>query len=109
MECLRFNYYRARLVASDGASKSRLEADPSTHNSKPGTNGADNVIVDPTKGGAVDAKTSQQSEELEVQPGELVWDDVVRRGAAMGLREVLKIQGKCDGMRGERIYLTINH
>lgn len=63
----------------------------------------------------MDAKTSQQSKALEVRPGEWVWDGVVkvlevdlfspnwevRHGAAMGLREVLKIQGKCGGMRGK--------
>lgn len=105
---LNFNSNRARLVA-DGHSKSRLE------NTKNGVNGSDKVVVDPTKGGAVDPKASmQQSKALEVQQGEWVWDGVVkvlevdlfspawevRHGAAMGLREVLKIQGKCGGMKG---------
>jgi TATA-binding protein-associated factor len=72
------------------------------------------VIIDPSKGGAVAPKASQQSKALNVPAGTWVWDGVVkvlevdlfspawevRHGAAMALRELLKIQGKCGGMRG---------
>jgi TATA-binding protein-associated factor len=73
------------------------------------------VIIDPSKGGAVSPKAAQQSKALEVQSGYWIWDGVskvlevdifsaaweVRHGAAMALRELLKVQGKCGGMRGE--------
>lgn len=78
------------------------------------TTSPERVVVDPSKGGAVEAKASEQSKALEVRPGEWVWDGVtkvlevdlfspaweVRHGAALALREVLKAQGKCGGMRG---------
>ena len=74
----------------------------------------DRVVVDPPKGGAVEAKAAQQSKALEVTPGVWVWDGLVkvlevdlfslawevRHGAAMALREILKVQGKCGGMKG---------
>lgn len=106
---------RARLVAPDPqGNKSRLNG---SKDSSP-----DRAVVDPTKGGAVEAKagSSQNSKALEVQPGHWVWDGVVkvlevdlfshswevRHGAAMGLREVLKNQGKCGGMKGVPFELT---
>ena len=75
---------------------------------------SEKVIVDPTKGGAVSPKSAQQSKALDVQPGVWVWDGVlrvlevdlfsaaweVRHGAAMALRELLKVQGKYGGMKG---------
>jgi hypothetical protein len=75
---------------------------------------AEKVVIDPTKGGAVSPKAAQHSKALEVQPGFWIWDGVVkilevdifspswevRHGAAMALRELLKIQGECGGMRG---------
>ncbi|RDB21258.1 putative helicase mot1 [Hypsizygus marmoreus] len=102
---------KARLIAPDEKvpSVSRV-ASP-----KPSVNGAatEKVIIDPTKGGAVSPKASQQSKALEVKPGLWVWDGVVkilevdlfssawevRHGAAMALRELLKVQGKFGGMR----------
>lgn len=82
----------------------------------PGTNGAasDKVIIDPSKGGAVSPKVAKQSKALEVRPGLWVWDGVVkilevdlfspawevRHGAALALRELLKVQGKYGGMCG---------
>jgi TATA-binding protein-associated factor len=70
--------------------------------------------VDPTNGGAVSPKAAQESKALEVPAGCWVWDGLVkvlevdlfsaawelRHGAAMALRELLKVQGKCGGMRG---------
>lgn len=86
-----------------------------------GTNGSspEKVVIDPTKGGAISPKAAQQSKALEVNPGQWVWDGVVkvlevdlfsaawevRHGAAMALREVLKIQGKCGGMKGKWLFL----
>ena len=74
----------------------------------------DRVVIDPTKGGAVAPKTESKSKALEVQQGTWVWDGLVkllevdlfsaawevRHGAAMALREVLKLQGKYGGMKG---------
>ncbi|KAK0502746.1 SNF2 superfamily chromatin remodeling protein [Armillaria luteobubalina] len=66
-------------------------------------------------GGAVSPKEVKQSKALEVRPGYWIWDGVVkvlevnlfsdawevRHGAAMALRELLKIQGKYGGMQAE--------
>lgn len=60
------------------------------------------------------AKSVPQSKALDVLPGLWIWDGVVkllevdlfspawevRHGAAMALRELLKIQGEKGGMRG---------
>lgn len=62
-------------------------------------------------------KAEKQSKALEVQHGHWVWDGLVkilevdlfspawevRHGAAMALRELLKLQGKYGGMQGEAI------
>ena len=76
------------------------------------------VVVDPSKGGAVSPKSAaQQSKALEVQPGYWVWDGLVkilevdlfsaawevRHGAAMALRELLKVQGRYGGTKGKFI------
>jgi len=77
---------------------------------------AEKVVIDPTKGGAISPKAAQQSKALNVQPGIWTWEGVlkvlevdlfspaweVRHGAAIALRELLKIQGKYGGMRGTR-------
>lgn len=84
-----------------------------------GTNDSEKVVIDPTKGGAISPKESKQSKALEVEPGQWIWDGVikvlevdlfsaaweVRHGAAMALREVLKVQGKYGGMRGMCFFL----
>lgn len=76
---------------------------------------SDKVVVDPSKGGAVSPKAEKQSKALEVQSGMWVWDGLVkilevdlfspawevRHGAALALRELLKLQGRYGGMRGE--------
>ena len=99
---------RARLITSDGPGQK-----PRADDGKSGVT-TDRVVVDPTKGGAVEAKAAQQSKALEVQPGQWPWDGVVkvlevdlfstawevRHGAALALREIIKVQGKCGGMRG---------
>lgn len=73
------------------------------------------MVVDPSKGGAVNPKNDKQSKALEVPPGTWIWDGIadilevdlfsqaweVRHGAAMCLRELLKLQGKCGGMKGK--------
>lgn len=72
------------------------------------------VVIDPSKGGAVSAKAAQQSHALEVTPGAWIWHGIVtllevdlfsanwesRHGAAMALRELLKVQGSSGGMKG---------
>lgn len=84
---------------------------------KPSANGssAEKVIIDPSKGGAVSPKTTQQSKALDVKAGDWVWNGVVsilevdlfsaawevRHGAAMALRELIKIQGNYGGMRDD--------
>ncbi|KAI5122989.1 hypothetical protein M0805_006867 [Coniferiporia weirii] len=104
---------KARLVAPDVAGlKSRLDDSKTAPT-------PERVVVDPTKGGAVEAKAAQRSRALDVQPGVWIWDGVVkvlevdlfspawevRHGAAMALREILKAQGKCGGMKvGASVY-----
>ena len=103
---------RARLVNADekAVSNSRLSS-PS-----PASNGTanDKVIIDPSKGGAISPKVAKESKALEVESGFWVWDGItrvlevdlfsaaweVRHGAAMAMRELLKAQGRCGGMRG---------
>ena len=89
------------------ASNSRLSS-PSP------TSANDKVIIDPSKGGAISPKATKVSKALEVESGFWVWDGItrvlevdlfsaaweVRHGAAMAMRELLKAQGKCGGMRG---------
>ena len=91
------------------ASTSRQASPMSVTNSQ-----SEKVVIDPTKGGAVSPKAAQQSKALDVLPGVWVWDGIlrvlevdlfstaweVRHGAAMALRELLKIQGKYGGMKG---------
>lgn len=74
----------------------------------------DKVVIDPSKGGAVNPKSDKQSKALEVRPGTWIWDGLanilevdlfsqaweVRHGAAMCLRELLKLQGRCGGTKG---------
>ncbi|KAI0781371.1 SNF2 chromatin remodeling protein [Trametes elegans] len=104
---------KARLVGGDepAAAKQRLDSPKSP------TEGTaqDRVVIDPSKGGAVAPKTESKSKALEVQPGHWVWDGLVkllevdlfsaawevRHGAAMALRELLKVQGKFGGMRAD--------
>ncbi|KAH8102965.1 SNF2 chromatin remodeling protein [Cristinia sonorae] len=101
---------KARLVARDDQAPPIKRADTPK---SPNEASSDKVIVDPSKGGAVVPKAEKQSKALEVQPGCWVWDGLakilevdlfslaweVRHGAAMALRELLKLQGKYGGMR----------
>lgn len=71
-------------------------------------------MIDPSKGGAVSPKAAKQSKALEVEDGCWIWDGVakvlevdllsaaweVRHGAALALRELLKLQGRFGGMKG---------
>lgn len=101
--------FRARLINPDE------KADASSRLGSPALGASsDQVVIDPTKGGAVVPKSAKQSKALEVEEGVWIWDGVVkvlevdlfstswevRHGAAMALRELLKLQGKCGGMRG---------
>ncbi|TFK45985.1 SNF2 chromatin remodeling protein [Heliocybe sulcata] len=102
---------KARLVSADDQAaqpKSRVKSPRS-----PVDEISEKVTIDPTKGGAVAPKAAQLSNALEVQSGTWIWDGVVkvlevdlfspqwevRHGAALALRELLKIQGKCGGMK----------
>ncbi|KAI1784054.1 SNF2 chromatin remodeling protein [Ganoderma leucocontextum] len=105
---------KARLVAAaddQPAPKQQVDS-PKSPTEGPSQ---DRVIIDPTKGGAVAPKTGSKSKALEVQPGTWIWDGLVkllevdlfsvawevRHGAAMALREVLKLQGKYGGMKAD--------
>ncbi|KAG6903183.1 hypothetical protein C0995_002726 [Termitomyces sp. Mi166 len=104
---------KARLISPEDTTSSASR----TGSPKPVVNGvsSEKVVVDPTKGGAVSPKASQQSKALDVEPGVWVWDGVVkilevdlfsaawevRHGAAMALRELLKVQGQYGGMRDD--------
>ncbi|KAJ7739654.1 SNF2 superfamily chromatin remodeling protein [Mycena maculata] len=101
------NSHKARLVAADDTKP------PVT--SRLGTPTSEKVIIDPSKGGAVSPKAAKQSRALDVRPGTWIWDGVVRvlevdlfsaawevrHGAAMALRELLKVQGACGGMHDD--------
>ncbi|KAJ7461011.1 SNF2 superfamily chromatin remodeling protein [Mycena galericulata] len=102
------NSHKARLVAADDA-----KAPAASRLGTPTT--SEKVIIDPSKGGAVSPKAAAQSRALDVLPGTWIWDGVVRvlevdlfsaawevrHGAAMALRELLKVQGACGGMRDD--------
>lgn len=104
--------FRARLVVNGDKSAPKRTDSPKSPTDGPAP---DRVVVDPSKGGAVAPKTESKSKALEVQPGCWVWDGLVkllevdlfsaawevRHGAAMALRELLKVQGKYGGMRGQ--------
>ncbi|KAJ7581379.1 SNF2 superfamily chromatin remodeling protein [Mycena floridula] len=105
-------------AAAAGSSKARLigpdeSTQPTSRLDSPNGSSHDKVIIDPSKGGAVSPKEVKQAKALEVDPGVWIWDGVakvlevdllsasweVRHGAAMALRELLKIQGKHGGMK----------
>jgi TATA-binding protein-associated factor len=104
--------HRARLVQADDRSTpaSRITTPSPSPNGGP----SDRVVIDPSKGGAVSPKATQQFKALEVHSGCWVWDGLVkvlevdlfndawevRHGAALALKELLKVQGGCGGMRG---------
>ncbi|KAJ7118732.1 SNF2 chromatin remodeling protein [Mycena epipterygia] len=102
------NSHKARLVAAEDP-----KAPAAT--SRVVTPTSEKVIIDPSKGGAVSPKAAKQSRALDVRPGTWIWDGVVRvlevdlfsaawevrHGAAMALRELLKVQGACGGMRAD--------
>ncbi|KAH7908585.1 hypothetical protein BJ138DRAFT_1157339 [Hygrophoropsis aurantiaca] len=99
---------KARLISAEAQDKPKSRLD----SPNPGS-ATEKVIIDPSKGGAVSPKASQQSNALEVVPGAWVWDGIVtllevdlfsatwetRHGAAMALRELLKVQGASGGMK----------
>ncbi|KAJ7491285.1 SNF2 superfamily chromatin remodeling protein [Mycena latifolia] len=101
------NSHKARLVAAEDSSAPAA--------SRVATPTSEKVIIDPSKGGAVSPKAAKQSRALDVRPGTWIWDGVVhvlevdlfsaawevRHGAAMALRELLKAQGACGGMRAD--------
>jgi len=102
-----WHYDRARLVNADDKAGSNSRLGSPTLGTAP-----DKVVIDPSKGGAISPKSTKQSKALEVENGVWIWDGVVkvlevdlfsaawevRHGAAMALRELLKIHGKSGGM-----------
>lgn len=107
-------FHRARLIAADdpSATVSKGTGEKPTRDST--SQEHEKVVIDPSKGGAVSPKAQKQSKALEVPQGRWVWDGMakilevdlfspaweVRHGAAMALRELLKLQGKYGGMQG---------
>ncbi|KAH9934987.1 SNF2 chromatin remodeling protein [Fomitopsis serialis] len=101
---------KARLIAADEQSST---AGKGSEKSPRDTASQEKVVIDPSKGGAVSPKAQKQSKALEVPQGRWVWDGLakvlevdlfspaweVRHGAAMALRELLKLQGKYGGMQ----------
>ncbi|KAF9068722.1 SNF2 superfamily chromatin remodeling protein [Rhodocollybia butyracea] len=99
---------KARLIVNDEANQS---------GSRLGSPTSDKVTIDPSKGGAISPKAVKQAKALDVKPGHWIWDGVVqvlevdlfstawevRHGAALALRELLKIQGKCGGMQDDTL------
>ncbi|KAG0705295.1 hypothetical protein DFH29DRAFT_1031866 [Suillus ampliporus] len=101
---------KARLISAEpqDAPRSRLESPTDVKAFAP-----EKVTIDPSKGGAVSPKAAQQSHALEVTPGAWMWQGIVallevdlfsanwesRHGAAMALRELLKVQGSSGGMK----------
>ncbi|KAF8163184.1 SNF2 superfamily chromatin remodeling protein [Crassisporium funariophilum] len=104
---------KARLINPD----EKTVANSRLSSPVPAVNGVSNdkVVVDPSGGGAISPKVTKQSKALEVESGLWIWDGVakvlevdlfsaaweVRHGAAMAMRELLKMQGKCGGMRDD--------
>lgn len=104
---------RARILNPDdaAASSSRLSSPTPASPDK----------IDSSKGGAIAPKSAKQSKALEVEHGRWIWDGLVkvlevdlfsptwevRHGAALALRELLKVQGKCGGMRGKDVMTSI--
>ncbi|KAL4253953.1 TATA-binding protein-associated factor Mot1 [Abortiporus biennis] len=103
---------KARLVAAtdEKSGVTKRSDSPKSPTEGPIT---DKVVIDPSKGGAVSPKAEKQSKALDVEPGCWIWDGLVkvlevdlfspawevRHGAAMALREVLRLQGKYGGMK----------
>ncbi|KZT44191.1 hypothetical protein SISSUDRAFT_1068609 [Sistotremastrum suecicum HHB10207 ss-3] len=102
---------KARLLNPTSENKSRVSPPSST---PPNASSPDKVVVDPSKGGQVEAKQKQHaSAALQVHEGVWVWDGLVRvlevdlfdsswqirHGAAGALRDILKAQGLSGGMK----------
>ncbi|KAG2752077.1 hypothetical protein P692DRAFT_20799116 [Suillus brevipes Sb2] len=102
---------KVRLVSSEPQDVPRSRIDSPVDTAKSFVQ--EKVIIDPSKGGAVSPKAAQQSHALEVIPGAWMWQGIVallevdlfsanwesRHGAAMALRELLKVQGSSGGMK----------
>lgn len=106
--------YRARLIAADDQSTPTSKGNGEKPVRDSTSQEHEKVVIDPSKGGAVSPKAQKQSKALEVPQGRWVWDGLakilevdlfspaweVRHGAAIALRELLKLQGKYGGMQG---------
>ncbi|KAM6500628.1 SNF2 superfamily chromatin remodeling protein [Amanita muscaria] len=103
--------HKARLVMNEESiSPHSRMGSPSLSSNEPAS---EKVIIDPSKGGAVSPKATKEAKALDVQPGFWIWDGVVkvlevdlfsaaweiRHGAAIALRELLKLQGRYGGMQ----------
>ena len=111
------DHCRARLIAADDQSAPANKGAGEKPARDSTSQDREKVVIDPSKGGAVSPKAQKQSKALEVPQGRWVWDGLakilevdlfspaweVRHGAAMALRELLKLQGKYGGMQGRAI------
>ncbi|KDQ06750.1 hypothetical protein BOTBODRAFT_39402 [Botryobasidium botryosum FD-172 SS1] len=102
----------ARSTPGPAPTSARKSSTPKAHSQTPTP---EKIVIDPTKGGQVDAKERAQSKALEVAEGHWVWSGVVgvllvdlfspawevRHGAALALREIIKVQGASGGMKEE--------
>jgi hypothetical protein len=113
---------RVRLVEkTESPPGSRSTSPPGTVDSS--DQPVDKVIIDPTKGGVMNPKASELSRALEVQPRCWPWEGLVkilqvdlyhpaweaRHGSAMALRDILKSQGECGGMKGKILSTSRSH
>ncbi|KAG8771746.1 TATA-binding protein-associated factor mot1 [Ceratobasidium sp. 428] len=113
---------KVRLVSTDQGEphphRIRAPSKPPTPAATPSTSASklpdEKVVIDPSKGGQVSAKQEPAgSGAVMAGEGEWVWGGVVRlleldlfspmwevrHGAAMGLREIVKVQGGAGGMK----------
>ncbi|EFI28392.1 Mot1 [Coprinopsis cinerea okayama7 len=104
---------KARLIAAEESTSTKSRVNSPIPGDSSST--SERVVIDPSKGGAVNAKLAKQSKALEVEDGCWIWDGVVkllevdlfsaawevRHGAALALRELLKVQGRFDSLSYE--------
>lgn len=96
---------KIRIVEQEG------KPTPKPAASSPPPNEDEKIVIDPQKGGQVEAKEKSSHRALEVKPGQWIWAGLMkvlsvdlfnanwetRHGTALALREVIKLQGAHAG------------